>query len=123
MGDVLRGLLNCAVQLCAQRLLGRVPPFADARPRVREVLGFDLSPCLGEAVQQGSRVDLHLPTGRDERVSLREFLLEAGPEDSQTPIEASGESRPRAADLAGLQGGLPFLEELLELDCVRADVV
>src|SRR5207244_3656232 len=82
--------------------------FADARPRFREVLGFDLSPCLGEAVQQGSRVHVHLPTRRDERLSLREFLLEAGPEDSQTPIKTPCESRSRPSDLASFQGGLPF---------------
>ena len=123
VGDVRRGLLNRAVQLGAQRLLGRIPPVADARPRFREVLGFDLSPCLGEPVQQGSRVDVHLPTGRNERLSLREFLLEAGPEDSETPIKTARESRSRASDLAGFKGCLPFLEEFLELGCVRADLV
>src|SRR2546428_8442732 len=102
MGAARRGLLNCAVQLCPHRLLGRVPPFADARPRFREVLGFDLSPCLGEAIQQGSRVHLHLPTRRDERLSLREFLLEAGPEDSPTPINKPCENRSGPSDLATL---------------------
>src|SRR3989449_931029 len=123
MGDVVRGFLEGSVQLASEGRLGRVPPGLDERQGFPEVLRFGEGSCLRELVLDRGRIDLHLPACVDEGLAFRQLLADVRLQQAEAPIDAPREGGPRPFDLAGLEGALPFLEELLELRRIGADLV
>src|SRR6059036_2641441 len=123
MGDVVRGFLEGSVQLASQGRLGRIPPGLDERQGFPEVLRFGEGSCLRELVLDRGRIDLHLPARVDEGLAFRQLLADVRLQQAEAPIDAPREGGPRPFDLAGLEGDLPFLEELLELRRIGADLV